>query len=218
MLPKQFEELVTNNPVIFYVGKSNQFGADPVEGVFLMASEAIWLDNSGLFDKYSESLVSVSPIASSALCRSSLQPVYPDKEKFFCEFLHVQRRPSIEEFFHLLLHISSTCTVPKALSDILAIFTIIGRKLSNDDGEVQSVVKKYQEQFKNENVIPTKRGVWADLSSKPMLADDKKLEKLFSENPEVFFVDVGEKIGVSASRKLTNKGEHVHKRCQFLKK
>ncbi len=50
-------------------------------------------------------------------------------------------------------------------------------------------------------IIPSKSGKWVSISSQPLIADDKPLERLFQDRPEVNFIDLGEKLKRAAGKK-----------------
>jgi hypothetical protein len=211
MIPKKFTELISTYPVIFYACPPIADWHAVTTGMFLMNTEAVWLDPSCLFEKYHDSLNEVSPLSNNSLCRYILQPVYPDKQEFVCRVLQVQRTPDEGQFIQLLIHIATTCTIQKALRDVLTVFSVVGKNITKDrDGAVSASVKKQVELLKTEKVFPTKKGVWVELESCPMIADDRKMEKLFSTDPTVFFVDCGEKLAVDSSQQTAfNKGKYM---------
>jgi len=196
MTKRQLAELLHNHPVIFHVhGVSS--ATSIVQGKFLYCSEVIWDDESGLFEKYRESLLNADP-ASAKLYRYPLRIVYPDMVDFFTRTVRVVRTPGIVDFMQLLIHISSTCVVPRALSDVLSIFSLIGCRLLAE-GTVEYALRSEFERLKAEKVIPGKNGSWLGLQCRPMIADDRHLEKMFPQDAAVFFVDCGEKLGVRGS-------------------
>jgi len=175
--------------------KYRESAASVVEGKFLYRSEVMWADETGLFEKYRESLLNADP-ASAKLYRYPLSIVYSDMMEFFTQTVHVMRSPGVADFTQLLIHISTTCVVPRALPDVLSIFSLIGRRLFADGSAVDDAVRGGLERLKSEKVIPGKNGCWLGLECCPMIADDRQLEKMFPEDAAVFFVDCGEKLGV----------------------
>jgi len=202
----QLEELLCNHPVIFYPCSGDEVSSDSiVEGKFLYWSEVTWTDKTGLFEKYRESLLNADPM-SAKLYRCPLYAVYSDMEEFFTRTMRVMRSPGITELVQLLIHISTTCVVPKVLADVLSIFSLIGRTLLASGG-VDNVLKGLLEQLKAEKVIPGKNGCWLSLDCHPMIAEDRNLEKMFAGDAAVFFVDCGEKLGVgNVNKKAIRKG------------
>jgi len=200
MTKHQLHELLHNHPVIFYTCCGHGVHPASIEdGKFLYWSEVIWVDETGLFEKYQESLLNADP-ASAKLYRYPLRVVYPDMEEFFTRTVQVMRSPGIAELVQLLIHISTTCVVPKSLPDVLSIFSLIGRRLLASV-EVDDVLRRLLDQLKSEKVIPGKNGCWLGLDCRPMVADDRNLEKMFPADAAVFFVDCGEKLGVGNIRK-----------------
>jgi len=208
MTKHQLHELLQHHPVIFYTCSGGPGSVDSVvEGRFLHWSEVVWADETGLFEKYRESLLSADP-ASAKLYRYPLRIVYPDMEEFFTRTMHVRRSPGIPELVALLIHVTGTTVVPKALPDVLAIFSVIGRALlaggdviGQAGGEVDEGLRRQMERLKAEKVIAGKNGSWLGVDCRPMIADDRELEKMFSQDAAVFFVDCGEKLGIGNSRK-----------------
>lgn len=195
MTKHQLADLLHHHPVIFHVVPSHAAAASVVEGKFLYRSEVMWADETGLFEKYRESLLNADP-ASAKLYRYPLSIVYSDMMEFFTRTVHVMRSPGVADFTQLLIHISTTCVVPRALPDVLSIFSLIGRRLFADGSAVDDAVRGGLERLKSEKVIPGKNGCWLGLECCPMIADDRQLEKMFPEDAAVFFVDCGEKLGV----------------------
>jgi len=195
MTKHQLADLLHHHPVIFHVVPSHAAAASVVEGKFLYRSEVMWADETGLFEKYRESLLNADP-ASAKLYRYPLSIVYSDMMEFFTQTVHVMRSPGVADFTQLLIHISTTCVVPRALPDVLSIFSLIGRRLFADGSAVDDAVRGGLERLKSEKVIPGKNGCWLGLECCPMIADDRQLEKMFPEDAAVFFVDCGEKLGV----------------------
>ena len=64
-------------------------------------------------------------------------------------------------------------------------------------GRIREQVSK----LKDLEVIPTKANKWVSISSQPMIADDKMLERQFQSNQEVSFVDVGDKLKRSSGHR-----------------
>jgi len=195
MTKHQLADLLHHHPVIFHVVPSHAAAASVVEGKFLYRSEVMWADETELFEKYRESLLNADP-ASAKLYRYPLSIVYSDMMEFFTQTVHVMRSPGVADFTQLLIHISTTCVVPRALPDVLSIFSLIGRRLFADGSAVDDAVRGGLERLKSEKVIPGKNGCWLGLECCPMIADDRQLEKMFPEDAAVFFVDCGEKLGV----------------------
>jgi len=204
MTKHQLEELLHSHPVIFYTCCTVS-ASSIVEGKFLYWSEVVWADETGLFEKYRESLLNADP-TTSKLYRYPLSAVYPDMKEFFTRTVRVVRSPGIAELVQLLIYISTTCVVSKVLPDVLYIFSVIGRSLLAN-GETGDVLRSAVDQLKTEKVIPGKNGSWLGLDCHPMIADDRNLEKMFTADAAVFFVDCGEKIGVGNVRmKASHKG------------
>ena len=81
------------------------------------------------------------------------------------------------------------------------IYSIIGTRLLEtfDMSRVEADVatgriREQVSKLRDLEVIPTKAMKWVSISSQPMIADDKMLERQFQRNQEISFVDVGDKL------------------------
>ena len=88
------------------------------------------------------------------------------------------------------------------------IYSIIGTRLleTYDKSRVEADVatgriREQVSKLKCLEVIPTKANKWVSISSQPMIADNKMLERQFQSNQEVSFVDVGDKLKRSSGHK-----------------
>jgi len=199
------QELFENYPVIFYAPNNPLIKSD-VTGTFLYKFETRWTDPIGLFDKYEDSIRADS-LGDTQGFRHSLAPLYAalDMERFFRESGRIQIVPDWSEYLRLLVHISTT-SLQSGLGDALRIFSYIGRGLVRSSDEIKAQLSFALTIIGNECIIPSRANKWVALNSHPMIADDAQLEKLFNEQPEVVFIDCGEKLGIGDKRRL-NKGD-----------
>lgn len=197
-LPRKRLHELFDHPVIFVPSETGP------EGHFLARQEVRWFDPSGLFDRYRSSLSSLDEEIDGF--RVNLKLFYHGLDQAFVSVARVQAKPDIVDYAELLVQISLTCTLQRALLDVLLIFSIIGKELTDGDelamkGQLEKVIAL----IKQNRIIPSKRGRWVELGDKTMIADDRQLEKLFADKEELHFVDCGEKLGVGGAR--FNKGE-----------
>lgn len=201
--PKRVQELF-EHPVIFVPAEKGH------EGQFLARQEVRWFDPSGLFDRHRDSLSSLDEEISGF--RVNLKLFYHGLEQVFVSVGRVQAKPDIVDYVELLIQISLTSPLQRALPDVLLIFSIVGKELTDSNElEIKSQLEKAIALIKQNKPIPSKSGRWVGLGDKTMIADDKQLERLFADNPELHFVDCGERLGVGRAR--VSKGE---KQCYVI--
>ena len=198
MPPKQLQDLVHDCPLIFIASTVPRDGMTKLDGVFLNCNELRWDDPSCLFTKYRESLAGTD---SADAYRLIIKPFYSDMEVFFLQHARVKPAPELSDYAQLLVHIAMTVPLPQALPDVLRIFTIVGDMFAREPDHVKVYTAMLKKVLQNSSPIPVKGGRWVPLSSCPMIADDKSMERLFQGKDGVNFVDLGERLG--AGRKYT---------------
>lgn len=195
--PKRVQELF-EHPVIFVPAEKGN------EGHFLARQEVRWFDPSGLFDRHRGSLSSLDEEINGF--RVNLKLFYHGLEQVFVNVGRVQAKPNILDYVELLVQISLTSPLQRALPDVLLIFSIIGKELTDSNElEIKSQLEKAIDRIKQNKPIPSKSGRWVGLGDKTMIADDKQLERLFADKQELHFVDCGERLGIGRAR--VSKGE-----------
>ena len=193
MPPKQLQDLVHECPIIFVPSDRPPNSSTKVDGVFLGRSELRWDDPSGLFAGYRDSLAGSD---SANAYRLTIRPIYQDMEDFFLQCARVVRAPELTDFAQLLVHIAMTVPLPKALPDALRIFTIIGDMFTREPDLVKVRMAELTQVLQTSSgAIPVKGGRWVAQTSRPMVADDKVTERLFSGKEGVNFVDLGDRLG-----------------------
>ena len=208
MPPKQLQDLVHDCPVVFVPSDRPPSSSTKVDGVFLGRSELRWDDPSGLFTGYRDSLAGSD---SASAYRLTIKPIYLDMEDFFLQCARVVRAPELTDFAQLLVHIAMTVPLPRALPDVLRIFTIIGDMFTREPDLVKLRTAELTQVLQTSSgAIPVKGGRWVAPASRPMIADDKVTERLFTGKEGVNFVDLGDRLGRNPA---TGKEGYVGYQC-----
>ena len=203
MLRNKLYDLTRNHPIIFHTRYAYDNQSILVDGQFLRNDETRWSDPFDLFKKYSESLSGFSGISMSSY-RHTLNQLYPNSkefpnlQEFFVGICLVQRKPDVDDYIKLLVHVTSLSSLQNALVDVLLIFSIIGEEITKSGFKVE----KFKSDLKEMNVIPSKANKWINFECNPLIADDKQLEKMFPSDSGVHFVDCGEKLGIGDKKKI----------------
>ena len=196
------QDLLKNHAIIFHTSANVENKDIPVNGQFLTDRETWWSDPSGLFQKYRENLgKSAKPNSSSFRC--ALDQLYPNLEEFFVRSCKIQSCPTIDDYVKLLEHIRGKTLTKNAVLDAVWIFSILWCEIAKLNLELIDIKA---DRFWDMKLIPSKARNWIGRDSNPLIADDELLEKIFSSNPEVHFVEFGENFGIADGRKL--KEEH----------
>ena len=103
---------------------------------------------------------------------------------------------------------SWTFSFMHVMLSFLQIFSILGAKLIEcerkskvEADHLRGRIKGQIAKLRDSEVIPTKANKWASISSQPMIADDKAMERLFQTNDQVSFVNIGEKLKRSTGQR-----------------
>lgn len=138
---------------------------------------------------------------------------------FFVEQLNVQETPNIDEYIEMASTVAEVAgfPTPSSLSDMLKIFSVLGRKCiacyHNDSIRVEDQINPTMAAFLKQSLEGEEKsifpsfGKWVSLSDKPLLPDVKSLLKIFQnvkakDFPEgegriekkkgVYFLDLGD--------------------------
>ncbi|XP_047232938.1 protein NO VEIN isoform X2 [Girardinichthys multiradiatus] len=205
------KELFLHTPAVFVV---NKWHSDNwCSGHFYHLKEVCWSDNTNMFHRYKQlTQREDSPI----LQPKVLAPFYRELEgmrDFFMKLLNVDDSPNMKQYVGLLELICSSAPIPTAevLQDVSILYAKLAHKCKlKVSGDQESVPptgfdKSYSSQLKvmvsDKKVFPTKDN-WVRLTSKPMIGDDKELEKIFKPHKEVclLYLPPPEKKTVSKSK------------------
>ncbi|MEQ2224045.1 hypothetical protein ILYODFUR_003396 [Ilyodon furcidens] len=205
------KELFLHTPAVFVV---NKWHSDNwCSGHFYHLKEVCWSDNTNMFQRYRQlTQREDSPI----LQPKVLAPFYRELEgmrDFFMKLLNVDDSPNMKQYVGLLELICSSAPIPTAevLQDVSILYAKLAQKCKlKVSGDQESVPltgfdRSYSSQLKvmvsDKKVFPTKDN-WVRLTSKPMIGDDKELEKIFKPHKEVclLYLPPPEKKTVSKSK------------------
>uniref|UniRef100_A0A3Q2QWH8 Wu:fj29h11 n=1 Tax=Fundulus heteroclitus TaxID=8078 RepID=A0A3Q2QWH8_FUNHE len=172
-------------------------------GRFYHLKEVCWSDNTSMFQRYK---LLTQKEDSPFLQPKVLAPFYSQLDGMRDFFLNVS--PSHKQYVGLLELICSSASIPTAelLQDVSILYAKLAqkckRKVSGDqDGIPETRFDKSYVMVSDKKVFPTKDG-WVSLTRKPMIGDDKELEKIFKPHKEVclLYLPPPEKRAVSRTK------------------
>lgn len=184
---KRLQDLFHTKPVVFVPNNDNVICEqnDNFVGKMYKREELWWEDSTKLFKKYHSHLVKYQMSCSN---KKEIANTYGDMSDFFYTAVRVFKYPQLYEYGELIQVL--TYSLPEeVLKDVLALFNLIGEKLflvsHSKDPTLTTVFeedkKKLLKQIQNEAIFPTKNGLWVSLAEHPIIADNKELEKMFSD-------------------------------------
>ncbi|XP_076154340.1 uncharacterized protein LOC143137890 isoform X4 [Alosa pseudoharengus] len=195
--PGQLRELFQHTPAVFvkYESMKNNW----CSGKFYHLKEVCWNDPTGMFLRYKE-LVSR---ASNGLQEPKvLAPFYSsltDMKSLFLG-LGVERNPSMKQYVDLLELVceSESQATGLILQDVSIIYAKLAEKcIMGHSGDQDAAIplnpsycSSLREMLSGQRVFPSKRSSWVSLAQRPMIPDDKHLEKIFQSHPEVCLLNL----------------------------
>lgn len=212
----------------------------PLQGSFCLKKDVCWREPTGVASKYFKDHAKVTT-------RRLLQGYYHgfsprhSLAQFFIDQLNVDETPNIDEYIEMASTVAeeSAFPTPSALSDMLKIFSVLGRKCipqshkdnvhleSEIDENMASFLKKSLE--RDDRIIFPCSGKWVPLSDKPLIPDEKSLVKIFQNLKEkdftqeeekkkaVYFLDLGGLLQPQQQRSSRSRREAQQERDELRK-
>ncbi|XP_057682155.1 uncharacterized protein wu:fj29h11 [Corythoichthys intestinalis] len=207
------KELFQHHPVVFIQleNRNNNW----CSGRFYHLRDVCWSDPTHMFLRYK--LLLHGP-ESSVQEPKVLAPFYSKLDgmrDFFIRLLNVDTSPNMNQYVSLLEMIASSSSIPTAevLQDVSVLYATLADKckiqVSAEHEEMpQSILdRNYCSTLKgmvlDKKVFPTKENSWVSLARKPMIADNKELEKIFKTHKEVCLLNLPPAEKKSTPRKST---------------
>jgi len=208
LAPKPTQDLVKDNPIIFVPLKFSP--QQPIQnrvvaGKFLLRTEVWWNEQTGLFTKYKTSLQEYHMDLAK---KEIINVLYLDTQEVY-DFLvrggRIAMNPDVVEYGEFLVFLSSILSLADktVLPDLLLLYETIGsylqsvpdtdREASTRQMVLETNKNKLLSCLKGHKVFATKALKWASMEDKPLIADNRELEKFFKVKP-VHFLDLEEKV------------------------
>ncbi|KAM4524399.1 uncharacterized protein PAE49_000724 isoform 2-T3 [Odontesthes bonariensis] len=196
--PSRLKELFQHTPAVF-VEKSR-----PTDkwcsGRFYHLKEVCWSDTTTMFKRYRPLTHRAdSPIQDPKV----LAPFYSQLEgmgEFFLKTLNVDHSPTMKQYVGLLELICSSSPIPtyEVLQDVSVLYARLAHKCklqgTGDQENLPQLITGYRPTLKgmvsDKRVFPTKDNSWVSLARKPMIGDDKELEKIFKPHKQVCLLNL----------------------------
>ncbi|XP_053269146.1 uncharacterized protein wu:fj29h11 [Pleuronectes platessa] len=223
------KELFQHTPAVFIEYKRHN--DDWCSGRFYHLKEVCWSDTTTMFLRYK--LLTRRP-DSCVQEPKVLAPFYhplEGMEDFFTRLLNVDPSPNMKQYVGLLELICSSSPIPTAevLQDVSVLYARLAQKCKiRVSGEQEhspqfelksSYCSTLKGMVSDKRVFPTKDNTWVSLARKPMIADNKELEKIFKTHNEVCLLNLPPAEKKAAPRNHTgNVGERANSVPAFNEK
>ncbi|XP_062381766.1 uncharacterized protein wu:fj29h11 isoform X2 [Sardina pilchardus] len=195
--PGQLKELFQHTPAVFvkYESMKNNW----CSGKFYHLKDVCWNDPTEMFLRYKPL---VSRATNGLQEPKVLAPFYSSltgmKDLFLG--LGVERNPSMKQYVDLLELVceSESQATGQILQDVSIIYAKLAEKCivpygGDQDAAIPlnpSYCSSLREMLSGQRVFPSKRSGWVSLGQRPMIPDDKHLEKIFQSHPEVCLLNL----------------------------
>ncbi|XP_018534128.2 uncharacterized protein wu:fj29h11 [Lates calcarifer] len=189
------KELFQHTPAVFI--EYNRRAEGWCSGRFYHLKEVCWSDTTKMFHRYKQ--LTHRP-DSTVQEPKVLAPFYSQLEgmkDFFMRLLNVDSSPNMKQYVGLLELICSSSPIPTAevLQDVSVLYATLAQKckiqVSGEQEHTapfnlnQSYCSTLKGMVSDKKVFPTKDNSWVSLPRKPMIADNKELEKIFKPHKQV---------------------------------
>ncbi|XP_026207843.1 uncharacterized protein wu:fj29h11 isoform X2 [Anabas testudineus] len=193
------KELFQHSPAVFIEYNRRN---DWCSGRFYHLKEVCWSDPTSMFQRYRQlTQAPDSPIQNPKVLAPFYNPL-EGMQDFFTRVLNVDLSPNMKQYVSLLELICSSTPIPTAevLQDVSVLYARLAKKCKievSGDQENMSQFKRnpaYCSTLKgmvsDKRVFPTKDNNWVSLARKPMIADNRELEKIFKPHKQVCLLNL----------------------------
>ncbi|XP_034425939.1 protein NO VEIN isoform X1 [Hippoglossus hippoglossus] len=194
------KELFQHTPAVFIEYKRHT--DDWCSGRFYHLKEVCWSDTTSMFLRYKQLTHGPDSCVQEP---KVLAPFYKPLEgmnDFFIRLLNVDPSPNMKQYVGLLELICSSSPIPTAevLQDVSVLYATLAQKCKTRvSGEQEhspqfdlnsSYCSTLKGMVSDKRVFPTKDNTWVSLARKPMIADNKELEKIFKPYDQVCLLNL----------------------------
>ncbi|XP_031729731.1 protein NO VEIN isoform X1 [Anarrhichthys ocellatus] len=171
-------------------------------GRFYHLKEVCWSDPMAVFQRYRQlTQAPDSPVQQPIVLFPFYNPL-DGMKAFFTRLLNVDLRPNMKQYVGLLEVICSSSPLPTAevLQDVSVLYAVLAQKcktkVSGDQENIphaklnSSYCSTLKGMVSDKRVFPTKDNSWVTLAHKPMIADNKEVEKIFKPHKQICLLNL----------------------------
>ncbi|XP_068439866.1 uncharacterized protein [Clinocottus analis] len=208
-------ELFHHTPAVFIEYNRRE---EWCSGRFYHLKEVCWSDPTAVFQRYR----ALAPAADSPVVLAPFYSPLEGMKAFFTRLLNVDLSPNMKQYVSLLELICSSSPLPTAevLQDVSVLYARLAQKCKIQvSGEQENIHQSklnssYCSTLKGmvseKRVFATKDNSWVTLAHKPMIADNKEVEKIFKPYKQICLLNLPAAEKTTAPRSKTgNFGQTV---------
>ncbi|XP_029311722.1 uncharacterized protein LOC115024372 isoform X2 [Cottoperca gobio] len=193
------KDLFQHTPAVFIEYRRND---EWCSGRFYHLKDVCWSDPTGMFQRYRQLTQGLdSPVQQPKV----LHPFYnhlDGMKNFFIKLLDVDLSPNMKQYVGLLELICSSSPIPTAevLQDVSVLYARLAQKckiqMSGDQENISpfglnsGYCSTLKGMVSDKRVFPTKDNSWVSLARKPMIADNKEVEKIFKPHKQICLLNL----------------------------
>ncbi|XP_059892948.1 uncharacterized protein wu:fj29h11 isoform X3 [Gadus macrocephalus] len=193
------KELFEHTPAVYVEHDRREDGW--TSGVFYHLKEVCWSDPTHMFKRYKQLVRAPdSPMPEPRQLAPFYSPLDGMRE-LFTRQLNVEPSPTMFQYVCLLELVCASCPMPTAevLQDVSVIYARKCKTTTSpeqdymDPGQprtISSYCSTLKGMVLDKKVFPTKAKSWVTLARRPMVADDRELEKIFKLHPGVCLLNL----------------------------
>uniref|UniRef100_A0A3B4XA39 Wu:fj29h11 n=1 Tax=Seriola lalandi dorsalis TaxID=1841481 RepID=A0A3B4XA39_SERLL len=176
------KELFQHTPAVF-IERADDWCA----GRFYHLKEVCWSDTTTMFQRYRQLIHSQDSGVQEPKLLAPFYSQLDGMKDFFTRLLSVEPSPNMNQYVGLMELICSSSPIPTAevLQDVSVLYARLGKKQENTFHLKQSYCSTLKGMVSDKRVFPTKDSSWVSLARKPMIADNRELEKIFKHHQQV---------------------------------
>uniref|UniRef100_A0A1A8UKW3 HTH OST-type domain-containing protein n=1 Tax=Nothobranchius furzeri TaxID=105023 RepID=A0A1A8UKW3_NOTFU len=193
------KELFQHTPAVFV--ETKRVSETWCSGRFHHLKEVCWSDTTSMFQRYRWLMQRAdSPVQEPRV----LAPFYSQldgMQDFFIRLLNVDSCPNMKQYVSLLELVCSSSPMPTAevLQDVSILYARLAQRCKcqvpgDQDGPPHKLNPSFCSTLKgmvsDMRVFPIKSNTWVKLANKPMIGDDKELEKIFKSHQMVCLLNL----------------------------
>ncbi|XP_032358201.1 protein NO VEIN isoform X1 [Etheostoma spectabile] len=170
-------------------------------GHFYHLKEVCWSDPTAVFQRYRQLTHAPDSLVQQPKVLAPFYKPLDGMKFFFTKLLSVDLSPNMKQYVGLLELICSSSPIPtvEVLQDVSVLYAILAQKCKIQVfGDQENITEfnvnpDYCSTLKgmvsNKRVFPTKDN-WVSLARKPMIADNKELEKIFKPHKQICLLNL----------------------------
>ncbi|XP_059180709.1 uncharacterized protein wu:fj29h11 [Centropristis striata] len=190
-------------------------------GRFYHLKEVCWSDTTTLFKRYKPlTQAADSPVQPPVFLAPFYNPL-DGMKVFFTRLLNVDLGPNMKQYVGLLEVICSSSPIPTAevLQDVSVLYARLAQKCKIPvSGDQENIPQKLNPSYcstlkgmvSDKRVFPTKDNTWVSLARRPMIADNKELEKVFKPHKQVCLLNLPPAEKTTPKSKTGNFGQRAN--------